>query len=230
MGSSTRFLSLLLLAVAAGCASPDADLTEDRPGAVAATVATTPSAADEGEGVPGFAGNGADGQDGRDARGNEPDGNEPRTSSNAPDPNLFATTNNDVVIGANFAREDEFAFDSTPPGSTTRMALRVGSLSDRTVTSVGVISETGAIRIVDDQCTGVRFPGPSCAVTIAATPPDEGKHNGRLVFTHSTGETSVKLSVVGEGIGQEGSESAVETTEPETQQELATDAPTTPPG
>jgi hypothetical protein len=230
MGSHTRFLPLLVLAVAAGCTSPAADLTEDRPGTVAATGTTSPSSADGEAGVPGSAGSGADGQNGRSAPGGDADGNQagtPRTSSGGPDRGSLAVTNNDVLIGAQFVDVQRVSFGSTSLGSTTTRTVRVGSLRPATISSVSLSSGAGVFRIVDDGCSGVRLSGSPCTVTVEAIPPDEGEHRGTLVFGYDTDEAEVELTVTGGESDQEKKRSTVESTQPELRPERTTDAPPT---
>jgi hypothetical protein len=236
MSVFARIPPLLVMAVAVACASPSTGVTEERSGNAAATITSSPSATGDGTGAEGSAGAGADGQDGQDGQdgrsslGEDAGGKDtgtPPTSSRGPGGSSFAVTNNDVLIGAAFASVDEYSFGSTSSGSTTTRSMSVGSNREATVTSVDVISTTGAFRLVDDGCTGVRFPGPSCRVRVAATPPTVGEHEGvlEIYYTTAAGESRSSgrdLTVSGE---QDGSEE--DTTEPEVRQESTTESPPT---
>jgi hypothetical protein len=187
MGSLARLLPLLVLAVTAGCSSPAPDLTEEPEETVATAITMSPTSRDSGQG-------------GRSTRENDAD----RNGSGR-----LAVTNNDVEIGAAFANENVYAFGSTAPGSTTTQTLAVGAAKEATVSSVSVISETGAFRIVEDGCTGVRLTGSACRVTVAATPPDEGEHRGVLVISNTLADTSLDLAVTAEGGDPETTEQEV---------------------
>jgi hypothetical protein len=196
MGSLARLLPLLVLAVAAGCASPAAELAEEPAGSVATAITTSPSSTEGAQ----------DGHDERSTRTNDADRN---------GRGRLAVTDNYVEIGAAFANENVYSFGATSPGSTTTRTLAVGAAEEATVSSVSVISETGAFRIVKDGCTGVRLTGSECRVTVAATPPDEGEHRGVLVIRNSLADTSLDLAVRAEGSAPEQNGSAAETTEQE---------------
>lgn len=230
MGMITRVLPLLVVAGTIACTSPSTGATEDRAGTVAATITSSPSSAGDGTGGEGSAGvgtDGRDGQDGRSARGNDVDGTDsgtPPTSSRGPGAGSFSVTNNDVMIGAAFANRDIYSFGSTSTGSTTTRSMSVGGGADVTVTSVEVISTTGTFRLVDDGCTGVRFPG-SCRVTVAATPPAAGEHEGVLKIFYTTEADEHRSS--GRDLTVSGSGSEEETAEPEVRQESATETPPT---
>jgi hypothetical protein len=209
MGSFTRILPLLLVAATAGCTASPTGVTEERAGNAAVTITSSPSSADGRTDVGGSAGVGADGQagqdgqDGRSDRGNEGDGKDtgtPPTSSRGPDGRSFSVTNNDVNIGARFGSTPKrFSFGSTSLGSTTTRTVTVGSKDlEATVSSVNVVEGAGVFRILEDGCTGAIFPGPSCSVTLAATPPVEGKHIGVLEIANTYEDTSLDLEVTAE--------------------------------
>lgn len=235
MGTFTRILPLLVAAVTVACTSPSTGTTEDRSGNAAATITSLPSAAGDGagaEGAPGVGSDGQDGQDGQDGRSGHGDDSDGKDTGTPPDRGSYSATTNDVLIGANFAGAQGVPFGSTSPGSTATRTVRVGSLGETTVSSVSVSSGTSTFRLLDNGCTGTRFPGPSCQVTVTASPSTEGEHKGTLEISYTTagdkhGRTTVKLTVSGEGAASELKSSGGGTTEPEVPQESPTESPPT---
>lgn len=212
-----RILPLLAAVATVACSSPSTGAIEDLSENAPATITSSPpsagadgSGADGQDGQDGRAGQaGQDGQDGRGASGNGAGGKDtgtPPTSSRGPGSGSLSVTNNDVMIGAAFANRNIYSFGSMPPGSTTTESLTVGGGEGLTVTSVEVISTTGAFRLAKDECTGTRFPGPSCQVIVAATPPTAGEHEGVLEIYYTedsgaSGSSGRDLSVSGEPVG-----------------------------
>jgi hypothetical protein len=240
MGLFTRVLPLLVVAVTGACAPPSTGVTEERPGNAAATITSSPSSPGDGTGADGSSGvgvdgqDGQDGQDGRSGRGDDADGRDgnPPTSSRGPDGSSFSATTNDVLIGPNFVDVQRVSFGSTSPGSTATRAVKVVGFGGATVLSVSLSSGSGTFRLLDNGCTA---PGPSCRVTVSASPPTEGEHEGTLGISYTTagnkpGSTEVTLTVSGEGASSERRSSEVGTTEPEepeVPEESATESPPT---
>jgi hypothetical protein len=102
--------------------------------------------------------------------------------------------------------------------------MSVGGDGELTVTSVDVISTTDAFSLVSDGCTGTRFPG-SCRVTVAATPPTVGEHEGVLKIYYTTDADEQRSS--GRDLTVSGAGSEEETAEPEVRQESTTESPPT---
>ncbi len=123
-------------------------------------------------------------------------GGSPSTTSSNPSSNP-PTASNEVDIGARFFDPRMDSFGQVTVGRTITKDLRVHSDAPEVVRTVVV--RGAAFSIVDDGCTGATFPGPSCVVRVAATPPAPGEHEGSLTVTTSTGRVgSSDLVVVGE--------------------------------
>jgi hypothetical protein len=92
-------------------------------------------------------------------------------------------TNNQVVLGAQFAGAPPFSFGNVLPGESKTMRFEIVNLAQQQVTVVSVTTDLAAFTATGDCDNRVLNIGDICTLSVTFRPTADGTYNAALIIT-----------------------------------------------